>query len=92
MSESTQVDEADFLATSAMLVDLLRTGGLDRLEMMRAGLVVAVVTAPAEAAPIASAPDIYGFLRGSVVIPTGFDLTAPVLDSFLAEEQDGFEV
>jgi hypothetical protein len=24
--------------------------------------------------------DIYGFMRGSVIIPEGFDLTEPVLD------------
>ncbi len=92
MSDAMQVDEADFLASSAMLVDRLRAGGLDRIEMMRAGRVVAVVTAPAEAAPVAAASDIYGFMRGSLVIPMGVDLTSPVLDDFLAEEQDGFEV
>jgi hypothetical protein len=91
MSDAMQVDEADFLASPAMLLDRLRPGGRDRIEMMRAGRVVAVVTAPAEAARVSAAPDIYGFMRGSVVIPMGLDLTSPSLDAFLAEEQDGFE-
>lgn len=37
------------------------------------GKVVAVVTKPPATAP----GDLHGFLRGSVIIPPGLDLTAP---------------
>jgi hypothetical protein len=85
------IDEADFQAACPGLVDRLDEDGLDRIEMTRAGRVVAVVTPPAGTAPSAGVPDIYGFMRGLVIIPSGFDLTSPVLETFLAEEQDNFE-
>ncbi|MFZ4409409.1 MAG: hypothetical protein ACOYOH_18865 [Paracraurococcus sp.] len=91
MSETLTIDESDFQAALPMLLDRLSAGGLDRIEMTRAGAVVAVVSAPPATAPAATMPDIYGFLRGSVVMPPGIDLTSPVLDAFLAEEQDDFE-
>lgn len=91
MPATLTIDEADFQAACPGLVDRLGGDGIDRIEMTRAGQVVAIVTAPAGPAPSASLPDIYRFLRGSVTMPLGFDLTAPVLEAFLAEEQDSFE-
>ena len=91
MPATLTIDEADFQAACPGLVDRLGEDGLDRIEMTRAGRVVAVVTAPGAGSSSARAPDIYGFLRGSVTMPSGFDLTSPVLETFLAEEQDNFE-
>ena len=36
--------------------------------------------------PAEAVRDVYGFMRGSVVIPEGFDLTKPVLDEPLDAE------
>lgn len=91
MPATLTIDEADFQAACPGLVDRLGEDGLDRIEMTRAGRVVAVVTAPGGTAPSADLLDLYGFLRGSVTMPLGFDLTTPVLESFLAEAQDSFE-
>ncbi|MDO9708433.1 hypothetical protein [Paracraurococcus lichenis] len=89
MPQTLTIDEAEFQASVPALVEGLGARGLDRVEVTRGGQVVAILTPP-EAAPTAGA-DIYGFMRGSVVIPPGYDLTAPVLERFLAEEQDRFE-
>lgn len=89
MPQTLTIDESAVLAAMPALVDRLGTGTLDRVEMVRDGRVVAILTPP-DAAPATDA-DIYGFMRGSVVIPSDYDLTAPVLDRFLAEEQARFE-
>jgi hypothetical protein len=47
--------------------------------------VVAVLTPPDD--PAAAGESLHGFLRGSVITPPGFDVTAPSLDeSLLADE------
>lgn len=89
MPQTLTIDETAMQAAMPALVDRLGTGALDRVEMVRDGRVVAILTPP-EAAP-ASGADIYGFMRGSVIVPPDFDLTAPVLERFLAEEQARFE-
>ncbi len=42
------------------------------------GRAVAVLTPAAAEAAAAAVATLHGFMRGSVVIPGGFDLTAPV--------------
>lgn len=65
----------------AKCLDILGRVGrheLERLVITKRGKPVAmVVPPPVEAARVES---LYGLLRGTVIIPPDFDLTAPVLD------------
>lgn len=52
------------------------------MTITKRGKVVALLTPPD--GPEAAVGQLYGFLRGSVVAPAGFDFTAPVLDEPLS--------
>jgi antitoxin (DNA-binding transcriptional repressor) of toxin-antitoxin stability system len=73
------VDAAEFEAHCAEFLDKLDNGTLDRIEVTRDGKVVAVLT-PA-------GPSLFGYLRGTVTIPDGFDLTAPVFEDTMNAEE-----
>ena len=82
MPAAKLINATEFKATCLDLLDRLNAGEWERLEVTKRGKVVAVVTAPA---PIAEAvAGLHGFMRGSVAIPPGLDLTAPVLEEELA--------
>ena len=68
-----EVSAAAFKARCLDLLDQVNGGAIGRLEVTKRGKVVAVVTRP----PAPAAGDLHGFLRGSVVVPPGLDLTAP---------------
>jgi hypothetical protein len=89
MPQTLTIDESAFQSAIPALVEGLGTGAIDLVEMTRDGRVVAILSPP-HAAPETGA-DIYGFMRGSVLIAPDYDLTAPVLERFLADEQDHFE-
>jgi antitoxin (DNA-binding transcriptional repressor) of toxin-antitoxin stability system len=67
------VSATEFKARCLDLLDQVNGGAIGRLDVTKRGMVVAVVTRP----PAPAAGDLRGFLRGSVVIPPGLDLTAP---------------
>ncbi|WP_439550786.1 type II toxin-antitoxin system Phd/YefM family antitoxin [Falsiroseomonas sp.] len=82
MPTAKLISATEFKATCLDLLDRLNAGEWERVEVTKRGKVVAVVTAPmAQPAAVAG---LHGFMRGSVTIPPGLDLTAPV-----AEEEFG---
>lgn len=73
MSEVREVNATEFKAKCLDLLDQVNSGAIGRLEVTKRGKVVAVVTKPQ--APAVG--DLHGFMRGSVIVPPGLDLTAP---------------
>ena len=72
------ISATDFKARCLEILDQLAAHQLERVVVTKRGRAVAVLTPPAtEADAVAK---LHGFMRGSVVIPSGFDLTAPVAD------------
>ena len=77
----------EFKAKCLDILDRVASREFDRVVITKRGVAVAVLTPPPSlATEIQQLP---GFLRDSVVIPPGLDLTAPVLDeAFAAQEGD----
>jgi antitoxin (DNA-binding transcriptional repressor) of toxin-antitoxin stability system len=82
--EDTRVTEAvleinvtDFKARCLALFKELEARRYDRLVVTRRGKPIAQLT-PA----VNEVPDPYGCMKGSVIIPSGVDLTEPVLEDF----------
>jgi prevent-host-death family protein len=85
MAEATTISASEFKAKCLDLLDRIGRGELPRLVVTKRGIPVAVVIPPSVES--AQVERLYGWQRGSVIIPPGVDLTAPVLDeSFDAEE------
>ena len=72
------IGAADFKARCLDILDRLGSGQIERVIVTKRGKAVAVLTPPASAAP--ALETLHGFMRGSVIIPPGFDLTEPVFD------------
>lgn len=78
------INATEFKAKCLEILDRLDAHEIDKLTITKRGRPVAVLT-PVE--PDADAMwSLNGFMRGSVVIPEGFDLTAPILDEELDAE------
>jgi prevent-host-death family protein len=67
----------EFKAKCLRILDQVGTGKLGPIRITKRGRVVAVVTPPDE---VAGAAELFGCLRGSVVIPPGANVLGPVLD------------
>ena len=78
------VSATEFKAKCLDLLDQVGSRQIRRLEITKRGKVVAVLIPPATRDD--DAQELHGFLRGSVVVPDGVDLTAPVLDDALHAE------
>jgi prevent-host-death family protein len=78
MGAARTISAAEFQATCLEVLDRVQTGELSRVEVTQAGKVVAVVTAPPGNAD--QPRDLFGFMRGSVIIPPEVDLTVPTSD------------
>jgi antitoxin (DNA-binding transcriptional repressor) of toxin-antitoxin stability system len=76
---------ADFKANCLAILDRLARRDLDRVTITKRGHAVAVLTPPPSAAEAVDA--LHGFMRGSVSVPEGFDLLAPVLDEPLSASE-----
>jgi antitoxin (DNA-binding transcriptional repressor) of toxin-antitoxin stability system len=74
----------EFKAKCLDILDQLAAHKVSRVTITKRGKVVAVLTPPGE--PESAIRHLHGFMRGSVQIPPGFDLTAPVLDEPLSAE------
>ena len=72
-----RITATEFKATCLELLDKLSARKLTRLVITKRGKAVAVLT-PADAT--AEAEALFGCLKGSVRVPRGLDLRAPVLD------------
>jgi antitoxin (DNA-binding transcriptional repressor) of toxin-antitoxin stability system len=76
MEETLSV--TDFKARCLDILKRLGQRKLDRVTVTRHGEVVAVITPPAQASQ--SIRNLHGFMKGSVIVPEGFDVTQSVVD------------
>jgi len=83
MKAEQTITATEFKAKCLDLLDQLANRKLTRLCVTKRGRIVAIVTPPDEASTLA---DLHGFMRGSVVAPSGFDFTAPALDEGLSAD------
>lgn len=74
----TAINVTEFKAKCLRLLDQVGRGDLSRLVVTKRGRPLAVVVAPSPA-PM-RIEDLYGWQRGSVVMPPDVDLTAPIAD------------
>ena len=87
MSATETISATEFKAKCLDILDRIKSRELERVTITKRGRVVAVLVPPAD--EVAQVRQIHGFLRGSVIIPDGVDLTEPILDEpFLAEGGD----
>lgn len=81
------ISASEFKAKCLEILDQLGSRQLDRIVVTKRGRPVAVLTPPAS--DVEAIRHLHGFMRGSVVVPDGFDLTAPICDeAFTAETGD----
>ena len=73
------VDIADFVARWPEIVEALGSGATAGVDVVKDGQVVAVVRPPAAS--------LHGYLRGSVRLPDGLDLTKPVFEDEVNAER-----
>jgi prevent-host-death family protein len=85
MPDTQTISASEFKAKCLNILDRLDKRELHRVIITKRGRTVAVLTPPQNEARRAA--DLYGCMRGSVVIPEGFDLTEPVLDEPFDAEQ-----
>jgi prevent-host-death family protein len=78
MDPARTISATEFKATCLEVLDRVQSGEWPRVEVTKRGRVVAVLVPPP--ADAAAAAGLHGFLRGSVGVPEGVDLTRPVLD------------
>jgi prevent-host-death family protein len=78
------ITATEFKAKCLEILDRLSTHEIEKLTITKRGKPVAVLTAPESTED--AIRNLNGFMRGSVIIPEGFDLTAPVLDEALDAE------
>lgn len=84
MSATQTISASEFKAKCLNILDRLASRELDRVIITKRGEPVAVLTPPEQQAD--AVRDIYGFMRGSVIIADDVDLTEPVLDEPLDAE------
>jgi prevent-host-death family protein len=72
------ISASEFKAKCLNILDRLDKHELDRVIITKRGRTVAVLLPPEPQAD--AARDLYGFMRGSVVIADDVDLTEPVFD------------
>ena len=75
MATTQTISASEFKAKCLNILDRLDNHELDRVIITKRGRTVAVLTSPETIVQ-----DLYGSMRGSVIIPEGFDLTEPVFD------------
>ena len=75
MANTQTISASEFKAKCLNILDRLDKHELDRVIITKRGRTVAVLTSPETVIQ-----DLYGSMRGSVIIPEGFDLTEPVFD------------
>ena len=88
MTATRTINASEFKAKCLEILDRLADRTLDRVTITKRGRVVAVLLPPEDGA--AEVRQLHGFLRGSVVTPAGFDLTAPVAEDCFAADSGEF--
>jgi len=76
MATTETISASEFKAKCLGILDRLAGHELDRVVVTKRGRAVAVLLPPETVA----VQELYGSMRGSVVIPEGFDMTEPVLE------------
>jgi antitoxin (DNA-binding transcriptional repressor) of toxin-antitoxin stability system len=84
MTAAETISASEFKAKRLEMLDLLSKRKLERLVITKRGRPVAFVLPPSDDAE--AVESLYGFMEGSVLIPDGYDLTAPVLHEELDSE------
>ncbi|MEA2728822.1 MAG: hypothetical protein QOF70_3297 [Acetobacteraceae bacterium] len=83
MATTETISASEFKAKCLNILDRVASHEIDRVIITKRGKTVGVLLPPETVA----VQDLYGSMRGSVIIAEGFDLTEPVLDEpFDAEE------
>ena len=77
MARTKTVTVSEFKASCIDLLDELSSRRTDKVTITRRGTPIGVLTPPEEEKPLRA---IHGFMKGSVTIPEGFDLTKPILE------------
>ncbi len=85
--DAETVSATEFKAKCLDLLDQVGARQIERLEITKHGKLVAVLIPPPSREE--AVQQLHGFLRGSVFVPEGLDLTAPVLDEPLNAELGG---
>ena len=85
MPGTQTISASEFKAKCLDILDRLADRTLERVVITKRGRVVATLLPPDDEA--AAVRQVHGFLRGSVTIPPGYDLTAPVADEPFAAER-----
>lgn len=78
------VNVTEFKAKCLDLLDQVGSRQIEQLGITKHGRIVAVLVPPAISED--AVQQLHGFLRSSVVVPEGMNLTAPVLDEPLDAE------
>jgi antitoxin (DNA-binding transcriptional repressor) of toxin-antitoxin stability system len=76
MSERQTINASDFKGRCLDILDRLAVRELERVTITRRGRVVGILLPPDNEAE--SVRQLHGFMRGSVLVPPGIDLTEPV--------------
>lgn len=77
MPRERTISATEFKARCLEIFDQLAARKIGKVTVTKRGRPVAVLTPPPSQADMTA---LHGFLRGSVIVPEGIDLTAPVLD------------
>ncbi len=85
-SEKT-VSVTEFKAKCLGLIDGVNSKKLRKVTIMKRGRVVAALVPVEPKSAKKAKPFMHGFLKGSVVIPDGLDLTKPVLEGEIDAEK-----
>ena len=85
MARSETISATEFKAKCLDILDRINRRELERVVVTKRSRVVAVLIPPEHEA--AQVQRLHGFMRGTVVIPAGIDLTEPTIDEPLFAEQ-----
>jgi prevent-host-death family protein len=78
MATSETISATEFKAKCLDILDRVSRHEIERLTITKRGTAVAVIVPPRPT--VDQDDDLYGCMRGSVIIPPGADLTEPVID------------
>jgi prevent-host-death family protein len=84
MSSDISYTATEFKAKCLEVFDRLASHELSRVTITKHGKPVAILTPPE--APAEAINLLHGYMRGSVILPDGLDLTAPAFDEELSAD------
>ena len=81
--DTLEINATEFKAKCLELFDRLASGKLKRVTITKRGKAVAVLVPPQ---PKGKQPSFFGYMKGTVNLPAGFDLTEPIIEPFEVDE------